>query len=221
MKSSTMAFWVIAQPRQLRALESTLIWSRSFLAMSELGQQLAELRHASHQHDLQSRPRIGRSPQLHAAPSFLRRRIIRFPPRREADPAPRSCRSAGWEGGNLRRALAEVQRRLCGEATARLLPPSSFGSLGSRTLEICPEKGRAAPPKPSGGPKALAGSEERAGWKGSASVAILLPLRAPLTLVNNKTYRVAVLFCRPVNFLTSSRADLTQPAAKAGRSDGW
>jgi hypothetical protein len=78
------------------------------------------LRHASHQHDLESRPRIGRSPQLHAAPSFLRRRIIRFPPRREADPAPRSCRSAGWEGGNLRRALAEVQRRyLCGEATAR------------------------------------------------------------------------------------------------------
>jgi hypothetical protein len=41
---------------------------------------------------------------------------------------------------------------------------------GSRTLEICPEKARAAPPKPRGGPKALAGSEERAGWKGSASV---------------------------------------------------
>jgi hypothetical protein len=88
--------------------------------MSELGQQLAELRHASHQHDLESRPRIGRSPQLPAAPSFLRRRIIRFPQRREADPAPRSCRIAGWEGGNLRCALAEVQRRyLCGEATAR------------------------------------------------------------------------------------------------------
>jgi hypothetical protein len=37
-------------------------------------------------------------------------------------------------------------------------------------LSRVPAQQRAAPPKPRGGPMALAGSEERAGWKGSASV---------------------------------------------------